>query len=187
MDLLFPNNIRMPFVRPLMNRRKFLGSVVAAVAGSAIVGSIADFSRVPIAKARSLRASFGAKDVREVPIELTDAPELAPVGGTYHLEYDDLDRNILVAHVAPGKYVGVDIKCTHRACDVTYSPDEKNFYCPCHGSKFDLYGRVLTGPATLPLTYYHAEQKGSEVMVTVFGADDKVPANSIPPQDTTSH
>jgi Rieske Fe-S protein len=170
-----------------MDRRKFLGNVFAAVAGSAVVGGIANFSRAPLAKARSVKARFGAKDVTQVPINLTDTPELVPVGGTYHLEYDDLNRNILVVHAAPSKYVGVDIQCTHRACDVSYRAEDKKFYCPCHGSEFDLYGRVLAGPATVPLTYYHAALQGDEVMVTVFGADDKTPANCIPPPvDTTS-
>jgi cytochrome b6-f complex iron-sulfur subunit len=169
-----------------MDRRKFIGSVFATVAGSAIVGAIADVTRAPLAKARMKVASFGAKDIREVPIELTDNPELVPVGGTYHLEYDDLQRDILVAHVTPGQFVGVDLKCTHRGCDVSYQADGKKFYCPCHGSEFDLYGRVTKGPAGKPLNYYHAELKGNEVMVTVYGADDQAPANSIPPPvDTT--
>ena len=164
-----------------MDRRKFIGSVFATVAGSAIVGAIADVTRAPLAKARAVAASFGAKDVREVPIELTDTPELAAVGGTYHLEYEDLQRDILVVHVSPNKFIGVDIKCTHRACDISYQSDEKKFYCPCHGAEFDLYGRVTKGPGEKPLNYYHAELKGSEVMVTVYGADDATPANSIVP------
>jgi cytochrome b6-f complex iron-sulfur subunit len=169
-----------------MDRRKFIGSVFATVAGSAVVGSIVDLTRVPLAKARTKVASFGAKDVQEVPINLTDNPDLAPVGGTYHLEFEDLQRDILVAHVTPGQFVGVDLKCTHRGCDVSYQAEGKKFYCPCHGSEFDLYGRVTKGPAGKPLQYYHAEQKGDEVMVTVFGAGDATPANSIPPaQDTT--
>jgi cytochrome b6-f complex iron-sulfur subunit len=169
-----------------MDRRKFIGSIFATVAGSAIVGAIGDITRAPLAKARSRMASFGAKDVREVPINLTDVPDLAPVGGTYHLEYDDLQREILVVHVTAGQFVGVDIKCTHRACDVSYQADGKKFYCPCHGSEYDLYGRVTKGPAQKSLNYYHAEQKGDEVMVTVYGVDDPTPANSIPPpMDTT--
>jgi Rieske Fe-S protein len=169
-----------------MDRRKFIGSVFATVAGSAIVGAIGDITRAPLAKAREKVASFGAKDVREVPINLTDAPDLATTGGSYHLEFEDLGRNILVAHISPNRFVGVDLKCTHRGCDVDYKPEEKKFYCPCHGSEFDLYGRVLQGPAQKPLNYYHAELKGDEVLVTVYGADDPIPANSIPPSaDTT--
>ena len=45
--------------------------------------------------------------------------------------------------------------CTHLGCSPTYRPDlapadlgadwKGGFFCPCHGSKFDLAGRVLNG------------------------------------------
>lgn len=41
--------------------------------------------------------------------------------------------------------------CTHLGCIPQYQP-EKNFYCPCHGSIFDLAGRVFKGvPAPINL------------------------------------
>jgi ubiquinol-cytochrome c reductase iron-sulfur subunit len=50
--------------------------------------------------------------------------------------------------------------CTHLGCSPTYRPDvappdlgptwKGGFFCPCHGSKFDLAGRVFQGvPAPL--------------------------------------
>jgi len=50
--------------------------------------------------------------------------------------------------------------CTHLGCVPTYRPDKGGvgagwlggFFCPCHGSKFDLAGRVYKGvPAPLNL------------------------------------
>lgn len=50
--------------------------------------------------------------------------------------------------------------CTHLGCIPTYRPDENSvqanwpggFYCSCHGSKFDLAGRVFKGvPAPINL------------------------------------
>lgn len=163
-----------------MDRRKFLGSIGATALGAALL------DRLSLPSSSAIAATRGAIDVTQVPINLVDNPELGEVGGTYHLEYDDLNRDILVVQVSKDKYVGVDIKCPHRGCDVSYSKEKKDFYCPCHGSEFDCYGHVLTGPAVSNLTYYHAERKGDEVMVTVFGPDDKVPANCVaPPVDTT--
>ena len=59
--------------------------------------------------------------------------------------------------------------CTHLGCSPTYRPEvgaadlggdswKGGFYCPCHGSKFDLAGRVFAGapaPTNLQVPPYH--------------------------------
>ncbi len=61
--------------------------------------------------------------------------------------------------IKPQFYVAIGI-CTHLGCVPTYRPDIKSvaldwlggFYCPCHGSKYDLAGRVYKDvPAPLNL------------------------------------
>ncbi len=37
--------------------------------------------------------------------------------------------------------------CTHQGCQVAFNPVECSWDCPCHGSRFDVDGRVLHGPA----------------------------------------
>jgi len=41
-------------------------------------------------------------------------------------------------------FVAVGI-CSHLGCSPTFQPEQNRFYCPCHGSKFDLAGRVYKG------------------------------------------
>lgn len=65
-----------------------------------------------------------------------------------------------VRSLKPEVFVAVGI-CTHLGCSPTYLPDtfseqvegvESGFFCPCHGSKFDLAGRVFQNvPAPLNL------------------------------------
>ncbi|OOE60276.1 ubiquinol-cytochrome c reductase iron-sulfur subunit [Salinivibrio sp. ML323] len=62
--------------------------------------------------------------------------------------------------IKPEIFVAVGI-CTHLGCSPTYLPDsfseqvsgvKAGFFCPCHGSKFDMAGRVFQGvPAPLNL------------------------------------
>lgn len=163
-----------------MDRRKFLEGVCKTAAGMVVAGSVIDLLSVKTIKA-STRATPNP-EVREIPINLIDNPELAPVGGSYHLELEDLERDLIVIHPEKDKFVALDIKCTHRNCDLGYAQSEKLLICPCHGSKFDVSGAVMNGPATKPLNYYHAELRGDEVMVTVYTPDEPVPANCIAPK-----
>lgn len=34
---------------------------------------------------------------------------------------------------------------------IQWNPNDKTFDCPCHGSIFDRYGRVINGPAKADL------------------------------------
>ncbi|MBV1951902.1 MAG: ubiquinol-cytochrome c reductase iron-sulfur subunit [Cycloclasticus sp.] len=63
--------------------------------------------------------------------------------------------------IKPEVFLAVGI-CTHLGCSPTFRPDVApddlgpdwtgGFFCPCHGSKFDLSGRVFAGvPAPLNL------------------------------------
>lgn len=41
----------------------------------------------------------------------------------------------------------VELTCTHIGCGMYFNPLEKTWDCPCHGSRFDIDGNVIEGPA----------------------------------------
>lgn len=66
--------------------------------------------------------------------------------------------------------------CTHLGCSPTYRPEiapndlgpewKGGFFCPCHGSRFDLAGRVFQGvpaPTNLEVPPYHFQ--GDNVVI----------------------
>ena len=65
--------------------------------------------------------------------------------------------------------------CTHLGCAPTFRPDEGGidaswpggFFCSCHGSKFDLAGRVYKGvpaPTNLEVPPYYFQDKDTLVV-----------------------
>lgn len=46
-----------------------------------------------------------------------------------------------------GTLHAVSATCSHLGCRVAFNTAEHTWDCPCHGSRFDLDGRVLEGPA----------------------------------------
>ena len=57
--------------------------------------------------------------------------------------------------------------CSHLGCLVNYRKESKEFVCPCHGGKYDIAGKNISGPPPAPLTAYPVEVKNGMVMVGV--------------------
>ncbi|MGN7618491.1 MAG: ubiquinol-cytochrome c reductase iron-sulfur subunit [Ehrlichia sp.] len=56
--------------------------------------------------------------------------------------------------------------CTHLGCvPVEVSDGKQGWYCPCHGSKYDTSGRIVSGPAPLNLPVPDYYFSGKDVIV----------------------
>jgi Rieske Fe-S protein len=101
----------------------------------------------PLLKTSSkVAAHFIGDRLRRPPVETPDdlAADSAAVlrlGGEKCAVYRD----------PQGQLHAVSATCTHLGCLVAFNDAEKSWECPCHGSRFDVDGQVLQGPATWPL------------------------------------
>lgn len=53
--------------------------------------------------------------------------------------------------------------CTHLGCAYHWEETRRQFMCPCHGSWFDMGGKVLAGPAPRPLDQYQVKIEGDRL------------------------
>jgi glycine/D-amino acid oxidase-like deaminating enzyme/nitrite reductase/ring-hydroxylating ferredoxin subunit len=60
-------------------------------------------------------------------------------------------RKIAVYKDEAGQVTQCSAVCTHLYCIVDWNDTEKTWDCPCHGSRFDRYGKVVNGPAIADL------------------------------------
>ena len=58
-----------------------------------------------------------------------------------------------------GKLHECSAACPHLGCIVRWNRSESTWDCPCHGSRFDCYGKVINGPANRDLASTEGAEK----------------------------
>jgi nitrite reductase/ring-hydroxylating ferredoxin subunit len=139
-------------------RREFLGRAAHTIAGGAIVATggplLAACARSEHAKPRLFEATF------DVSALSSDGQSLVtPTAG-----FDGTP--ILIVRSSRREFVALSTQCTHEGCPVK-PPAGGLITCPCHGSQYDLDGKVLRGPAQFPLTRYATEYDAKTRRLTV--------------------
>ena len=108
------------------------------------------------------RTEQNMRELEQVEAGLQDPESRVP-------QQPDYARNRFRARETNPEYVVLVGICTHLGCSPTYRPDigaadlggaswRGGFFCPCHGSRFDLSGRVyanLPAPTNLVVPPYH--------------------------------
>lgn len=108
----------------------------------------------------------GAKRKRSVKlVPVSDLKEDEPV--LYEMTYPEKDAwtltekkdKIYVIKRSLGDYLVLSTVCTHLGCQIAWDTEKKEFLCPCHGGRYDIDGKVISGPPPKPLKTFESEIK----------------------------
>ncbi len=102
---------------------------------------------------------------RKLAIALDKVPALSKVGGSVEVKL--AGKDIMLVRQSDKVMRGISPICTHQHCKLTYNAKTTHMDCSCHGSSFDLNGKVLKGPATKNLKTYPAVLDGKRIIITV--------------------
>ena len=92
----------------------------------------------------------------------------------------DLPRKKLFVVRSEAGFYAMSSVCTHLGCMVQYQKAagaKETFFCPCHGSRFDVKGEVVGGPAPRPL---------DRVLLTIDGGKLVADVSKLVPHDTVT-
>lgn len=74
-----------------------------------------------------------------------------------------------------GTRVALKGVCSHMECNITYRPEERKFYCPCHKGWFDESGKNIKGPPPKPLEIFDYTVEDDKLIVARKGVKVELP------------
>ncbi len=121
----------------IVTRRYFLEAVTLGALGAAAAGGLV------------LAGEYLSPNVvKEPPTKFgAGAPEDFPPGSVTL----NKEQKVYIVRAKEGYFYALSAVCTHLGCITNWKQEVGIIACPCHGSKFDMEGRKIEGPAPRPL------------------------------------
>lgn len=163
----------LPITNPSMSRRQLLnfltGAAVAATASAALYPTAKFF--IPPSEVGE-DGSILAKDIDGNLIPASQI--LAAPSGTRALVAGLAGEPTYLTIRDDGTLHpwGIVDNCTHLGCTFPWNPNDNQFQCPCHGSRYDSQGRVVRGPAPLPLKLVHVAEVENLIRIAPWTETD---------------
>ncbi len=154
------------FSTPIGSRRRFFQWVITAAAG---------FIGISLAIPLAGYVISPALKRRQKPWVEVGRMDALPVGEPKQLEYiasvhdgyleTKRHKAIWAVKQSDGTVNVFSPMCTHLGCGYHWDGAERTFKCPCHGSVYDVEGKVLGGPAPRPLDVLPLKVEDGRILV----------------------
>ena len=128
-------------------------SFIDVVLGAGAIGFLASIVYPVLRYVKPIAPQDGAGALR-----LT-RDELARLEKEHSLILRHGTTRILVFEDPEQRLRALEARCTHEGCTVQYVPGDSLVWCACHNGRFDLDGRVLSGPPPRPLARWLAQRE----------------------------
>lgn len=138
----------------MMTRKEFLRGVLSAGAAATFLPFSVLLEGCAVSS-QTLRVSAKENRVRLV---LSELPKLSEPGGFVKVYPFGFAHPIVLFQDTSGELFAISTTCTHAGCEVRKM--KSKFECPCHGSQYDLSGKVIRGPAPSALTRFPVKRDG---------------------------
>ncbi|KAB2878721.1 Rieske (2Fe-2S) protein [bacterium] len=128
-----------------VSRRNFLASALTATSGL-VLGNLASSSSLNATGILDETHTGG----NSLSINIEDYPELKEAGGYKVLKevaIGDMTDSIIIVRKSDTDFLVYSSICRHKKCNVKYKKERDLFVCPCHGSTYDINGKVIKGPS----------------------------------------
>jgi Rieske Fe-S protein len=107
-----------------------------------------------------------AQTTHDLTLDLSQAAynTLKTPGGAVYATVPIVKDKLIVVRLSTTGVAAFSSKCTHEGCQVNL-PSAGVAVCPCHNSRFDTLGNVISGPAKTNLTKYNAVLSGNVINI----------------------
>jgi cytochrome b6-f complex iron-sulfur subunit len=148
------------------NRREFLTKSISVLGFGIIAGTI------PTLFSSCNSSPTASSNPVATEVIISNYPSLLNNNGYVKISISGRNNNkpIIIIRKTETEFTVLSAVCTHQGCTVN-DPNisGKSITCPCHGSKFNLTGGVMSGPANGALTSF-ASTFNSTTNVLSFSA-----------------
>lgn len=149
-----------------VNRRNFMIRAILGIfafIGGVMLVALGGFGIMPALKKKQAAWS-DAGTVEDLPVDQPQERRFFEVVKS-GWQSSKQERSVWLVKKPDGSVAAFSANCPHLGCGYRWIADKNRFECPCHGSMFDITGKVISGPAPRMLDGIETKVENGRLLV----------------------